>query len=152
MAFSKALKLKVKRRAHFSCCLCHTLFVEIHHIVPKAEGGADSEDNAAPLCPSCHENYGANPEKRQFIRENRDFWYGLCQQRYASDPDRLQAIEAKLGAVATKADLDRLSVHNSEAYILGDGKDDIGKPGKHLWYSLHSRRNRHMCVHITVLA
>ena len=68
MPFSEALKLSMKRRAHFSCCLCHTLGVEVHHIVPRADGGSDDEDNAAPLCPTCHETYGANPIKRKFIR------------------------------------------------------------------------------------
>jgi 5-methylcytosine-specific restriction endonuclease McrA len=53
MAFTETLKLTVKRKAHFSCCLCHSLGVEVHHIVPQAEGGPDTEDNAAPLCRRC---------------------------------------------------------------------------------------------------
>jgi len=63
--------------------------VDVHHIIPEQEGGPDTEDNAAPLCPSCHERYGANPQKRKFIREARDFWYDTCERRYASDPQRL---------------------------------------------------------------
>ncbi|MGD0105543.1 MAG: HNH endonuclease signature motif containing protein [Rhodopila sp.] len=69
MAFPERLKLAVKKRADFRCCLCHTLYVEIHHITPQQEGGPDDEDNAAPLCPTCHETYGANPEKRKFIKK-----------------------------------------------------------------------------------
>jgi hypothetical protein len=80
--------------------------VEVHHIVPQAEGGDDSEDNAAPLCPSCHETYGANPQKRKFIREARDFWYELCSERYAADPEWLQEISEKLERAATKGDLE----------------------------------------------
>jgi hypothetical protein len=49
MAFTETLKLTVKRKAHFSCCLCHSLGVEVHHIVPQAEGGPDTEDHAAPF-------------------------------------------------------------------------------------------------------
>jgi 5-methylcytosine-specific restriction endonuclease McrA len=64
MAFSEQLNLAAKKRAHFRCCLCHALYVEIHHIIPESESGPDTEDNAAPLCPSCHETYGANSEKR----------------------------------------------------------------------------------------
>lgn len=105
MAFSEALKLKVKRRAHFCCCLCHGLGVEVHHIIPQAEGGPETEDNAAPLCPSCHEAYGANPEKRKFIREARDLWYDICEKRFVSDPDRLDEIATLLSQAATKADL-----------------------------------------------
>jgi len=107
MAFSEATKLAVKRKAHFHCCLCHALSVEIHHIVPQAEGGADTEDNAAPLCPSCHETYGANPEKRKFIREARDFWYELCAKRYASDSSKLEEVANLIGDKASKADLDK---------------------------------------------
>jgi len=106
MDFSEKLKLHIKRRAHFSCCLCHALGIEVHHIVPEAEEGPDSEDNAAPLCPSCHETYGANPQKRKFIRESRDFWYEICEQRFASDLDRLDEIGNLLKEVATKKDLE----------------------------------------------
>lgn len=83
MTFSEELKRRVRRRAHFKCCLCHQLGVDIHHIVPQAECGPDTEDNAAPLCPSCHDTYGANPVKRKFIREARDLWYELCNSRFA---------------------------------------------------------------------
>lgn len=92
MAFSEQLKLRIRRMAHFQCCLCHSLGVEIHHVVPQAEGGLDSEDNAAPLCPSCHEIYGANPVKRKFVKEARDFWYEVCEKRYASDKDQLDRL------------------------------------------------------------
>jgi hypothetical protein len=104
--FSEATKLAVKRRAHFACCLCHDIGVEVHHIVPQGEGGTDEPDNAAPLCPSCHERYGANSTKRRFIREAREFWYEICSKRFASDVDRLSELEQALSGVATKADLD----------------------------------------------
>lgn len=106
MPFSEALKLTVKRKSHFICCLCRSLGIEVHHIVPEADGGKDSEDNAAPLCPSCHETYGANSQKRKFIREARDFWYEIYAKRFATDPDLLDEISEKLKHAATKADLD----------------------------------------------
>lgn len=96
MAFSEAVKIKVRKRAHFSCCLCHQLEVEVHHIIPQAFGGPDTVENAAPLCASCHARYGANPEKRKFIREVRDHWYGICDRRYMSDPDSLTEIRRLL--------------------------------------------------------
>ena len=64
--------------------MCHDLVVHIHHIVPQAEGGSDTEDNAAPLCPSCHDKFGANPQKRKLIREMRDHWYEICEERYTA--------------------------------------------------------------------
>ena len=72
VAFSASLKKRVRQKAHYRCCLCQAVLVEVHHIVPQGEGGPDEEDNAAPLCASCHEIYGANPTKRKFIREARD--------------------------------------------------------------------------------
>ena len=118
MAFLETQKLAVKKRAHFQCCLCHTLGVEIHHIIPVASGGPDSEDNAAPLCPSCHDTYGANSEKRKFIREVRDFWYELCEKKTAIHTEELKVISDKLEQVATKDDVARLSVQNT-SFVLG---------------------------------
>ena len=105
MGFSESLKGEVKRKAHFRCCLCHALGVEIHHIIPEADDGPDTEDNAAPLCPSCHETYGSNPQKRKFIREARDFWYEVCAKRFAADGDRLEEIASTVRQAATKDDL-----------------------------------------------
>jgi hypothetical protein len=92
VAFSESVKLAVRKRAHFQCCLCKSLGVEVHHIVPQSENGADTEENAVPLCPSCHETYGANPLKRKFITEARDLWYEICRERYASDNDRIERL------------------------------------------------------------
>ncbi len=97
MAFAELLKKKVRHKAHYRCCLCQAVLVEIHHIVPQADGGSDEEDNAAPLCASCHEVYGANPTKRKFIREARDWWYETCAARYAPGSDALaDVVEAVL--------------------------------------------------------
>lgn len=109
MAFSETLKLSVKRKAHFRCCLCHNLLVEVHHIVPQEEQGPDTEDNAAPLCPSCHETYGANPQRRKFIRETRELWYEICATRYASDQGRLERIEELAAQAASKQDVTELA-------------------------------------------
>lgn len=38
------------------CCICKSHHsVQVHHIVPKSDGGGDEIDNAIPLCPSCHD-------------------------------------------------------------------------------------------------
>lgn len=96
MAFTEALKTKIRRKAHLSCCLCKSIGVEVHHIIPQEEKGLDTEENAAPLCPSCHEVYGQNSQKRKFIREARDLWYEICEKRYASEADRLDEIKRLL--------------------------------------------------------
>jgi hypothetical protein len=106
MPFPESLKLSIKKKAHFQCCLCHSLGIEVHHIVPEGTGGPDTEDNAAPLCPSCHETYGANREKRKFVREARDFWYEICAERYASDKSILDRIAQQTKGIVSKQDLE----------------------------------------------
>lgn len=85
MAFSEELKKQVRRNAFYHCCICERpdLSIEVHHILSQEEGGLDIIDNAAPLCPSCHSNYGGNKEKRARIKEKRDFWYEQVLRRYS---------------------------------------------------------------------
>lgn len=102
MGFSEELKVRIRKNAHHACCLCKSLGVEIHHIVPEKDGGPDTEDNAAPLCPSCHETYGGNPEKRKFLREARDFWYEICEKRFTADNNLLKEISELLKITSSK--------------------------------------------------
>ncbi len=81
MSFSEKIKLIAKRKSSFRCCICHKPFVEIHHIIPQEDGGKDTIENAAPLCSSCHDLYGGNPEKRKIIRQMRDKWWDTMAQR-----------------------------------------------------------------------
>jgi hypothetical protein len=37
------------------CAVCNLRHgVQVHHIVPRHEGGSDDASNAIPLCPNCH--------------------------------------------------------------------------------------------------
>lgn len=83
MPFSPAVKLEVKKKADFTCCWCEERRnkVEAHHIIPESEGGPDTEENAAPLCGSCHDLYGMNPQLRKEVTERRDYWYEICAKR-----------------------------------------------------------------------
>lgn len=105
MPFPETLKLLVRRRAHFRCCVCRSVGVEIHHIVPQEESGPDTEDNAAPLCPSCHELYGANPTKRKFIREARDFWFETCASTQVTTGLTLSQLTSTFDSLASKNDI-----------------------------------------------
>ena len=73
--------------------------VDIHHIVPQAEGGPDDIDNAAPLCQNCHARFGANPQKRKQICEMRDWWYDVVKTKY---PTGDQAAVEKLNEALLK--------------------------------------------------
>ena len=130
MGFSETLKSQVKKRAHFRCCLCHAIGVEAHHIIPESEGGADTADNAAPLCPSCHETYGANPQKRKFLREARDFWYEMCERSHRLDSDQLKEISTRIGETASKEDIQQ-AVKRIEAFLSQSQSGNMGKaPGE----------------------
>ncbi len=78
MPFSDSVKLDAKRKANFRCVVCQQPWVEVHHIAPEAEHGPDTLDNAAPLCGSCHGQFGGNPELRKQLREMRDHWWARC--------------------------------------------------------------------------
>lgn len=81
MSFTEKTKLEAKRKSHFRCCVCRHSFVEVHHIIPTSRGGSDDLDNAATLCASCHDLFGGNPDKRKQIREMRDQWWELMEQK-----------------------------------------------------------------------
>jgi hypothetical protein len=49
MAFSDKLKLVVRRRAHFMCCLCQAFYVDVHHIIPEGEIGAEMGGDGAEM-------------------------------------------------------------------------------------------------------
>ena len=77
--FPEALKKRIRDRADLRCCIagCHKTDIDIHHIMPQADGGGNTEDNAAPLCAGCHRAYGGDPTKRKMVREHRDRWYKM---------------------------------------------------------------------------
>lgn len=70
-----AVKLDVLTRADGSCELCGKPapfiknsgepFLEVHHIIPLAETGPDTVENAVGLCPNCHRevHYGVDRDK-----------------------------------------------------------------------------------------
>ncbi len=42
------------------CAVCNRLHgVQVHHIVPRHQGGSDDLSNAIPLCPNCHDEVHA---------------------------------------------------------------------------------------------
>jgi len=79
--------------------------VEIHHIIPSEDDGPDTDENAAPLCPSCHETWGGNTKKRKFIREARDFWYECCDNELIRDAKLLDEVLNIIQKMPTKDDL-----------------------------------------------
>ena len=96
----------------------------MHHILPQAEGGPDSEDNAAPLCPSCHAIYGGNPELRARMREMRDAWYEACERLFTKEPEPGQVFRS-IYELFSVEELERLAIHNP-TYLLGANTTEGG--------------------------
>jgi hypothetical protein len=138
MAFSEAVKRAVRSKAHHSCCICKGVGVEVHHIIPQEEGGPDTEENAAPLCPSCHEIYGANKNKRKFIREVRDAWYEICAKRYGPG-DALDGIKRSIEELTEKVreHLDTKYARRSDEVL-----ESIDELVTKVWYNRHQLRKQ----------
>jgi hypothetical protein len=77
------------------CCVCWRrcgFRIELHHIISKAEGGADDIENAIPVCFDCHaEIESTGPRGRRFkaqeLREHKQKWLELA----AANPGALIA-------------------------------------------------------------
>lgn len=102
MAFSEKIKLDVKQRAAFRCCRCQSIGIDVHHIIQVRDEGSDEISNAAPLCQNCHDQFGANPEKRKEITQMREWWYDACEKLYSNklvDEALLKKIDDKLESI-----------------------------------------------------
>jgi len=93
MAFTEDIKKTVRQKAAYQCCRCRIFGVEVHHILPQKDGGSDMIDNAAPLCPNCHTDFGDNPDKRKIITEMRDWWYEIVEQMFGGRPGAMNLLE-----------------------------------------------------------
>jgi hypothetical protein len=121
--FSEATKKEVREKAGFQCCRCHNIGVQVHHIIPQEHGGSNDIDNAAPLCPRCHDYFGANPVKRKEIKQMRDWWYQRIEMMYPDNRQKagLEDINNKLDKVLQRQispdDLKHvLFIYNQESY------------------------------------
>ena len=80
------------------CCVCHHskgVKVEVHHIVPESQGGANEIENAITLCFDCHADAGhynpSHPRGTKFspneLRRHRDEWHAMVRQHAIRSPD-----------------------------------------------------------------
>lgn len=107
MAFSSKITKDVKEKAAFKCCRCQSIGVEVHHIISQKNGGPDTMDNAAPLCPNCHTSFGDNPIKHKEITMMRDWWYKVVENLYPTKNINytvLNDINSKLEAITDNQD------------------------------------------------
>lgn len=122
MAFPPAVAEKALLDSGRHCCLCHAFCgfnIELHHVVQRADGGADTYDNCIPLCLNCHAEIKAydphHPIGRRYtkseLRAHRDKWYakvaasgGVAINPSLAEPDRelfreIQALLPSTGSI-----------------------------------------------------
>jgi 5-methylcytosine-specific restriction endonuclease McrA len=94
MPFSPTVREEVLIRSRRSCCVCRAFAgrdVDVHHIVPQAEGGSDEIDNAIALCDRCHGEAGHYNQQhplgikysRSELRSHRDQWWSFVERNPA---------------------------------------------------------------------
>lgn len=74
--------------------------MELHHIVPKSQGGEETIENCIPLCFDCHADVGhynpKHPKGTRFsdseLRGHRDNWYEMMS-RLAVEEQKVTAPE-----------------------------------------------------------
>lgn len=105
MSFPKSVSDKALVDCGRCCCICHKFCgtkIELHHIVPKADGGLDTFENCIPLCFDCHSDMGKvdsnHPKGKSYsaieLKAHRDRWYserantGACQTSEVFDADK----------------------------------------------------------------
>lgn len=100
MAFSRELVENLLVAARRCCCICRRFCgpnIEIHHIIPLAEGGSDEEANGIPLCFDCHAAVHAagSPRSRKYsfgeLRRLRDEWFAASRQVVAAELQRTKS-------------------------------------------------------------
>jgi hypothetical protein len=61
MGFAQSTVDELLAKTGRMCAVCNRLYgVQVHHIVPRHEGGSDEPENAIPLCPNCHDEVHAS--------------------------------------------------------------------------------------------
>jgi len=87
LGVSSRTTMKILRRLKIGCSRCNwyveDVVGDLHHIIPKKEGGLDLDDNLTYLCPNCHREAGSGKIDRttfipfkQYVGEKwKDFVY-----------------------------------------------------------------------------
>ena len=132
MPFTQKIKDEAKWRSAYRCCVCHDVFVEVHHILPEADGGPSTIENAAPLCAKHHDLFGGNPEKRATIRAMRNAWWQEVKEIRAARTDFLERNPLFNVAAVENSDSALLETP-AKLYHMVQEHDDFAKTAQTLW-------------------
>ena len=96
MGFSQKVVDEAFIRCRRHCCICDEFKgqnIELHHIVPKANGGSDEFDNAIPLCFDCHAMVGSynaqHPRGRKYSENELKKLRDICYSKYGAIPQNI---------------------------------------------------------------
>lgn len=108
MGFPPQVKENLFVACQRCCCICHEFKgskMEVHHIIQKADGGEDTEENGIPLCFDCHAEAGSYNSKHpkgnkissSELRRHKEQWLESCKNRL--DPIKHSHDESKEQAI-----------------------------------------------------
>jgi hypothetical protein len=106
MPFSHSIRVRAMVDAARHCCLCHRhkgVHLEVHHIIPEAQGGPNTYENAIVLCFDCHADSGSyNPNHprgtkitQQELRKARDEWYATARIGNVQAPNEFDFLHCR---------------------------------------------------------
>lgn len=124
MPFPHLDKEEALVRSRRYCCVCHEfagLYTNVHHIIPEAQGGPNTLDNAIVLCLRCHGEAGhynprhpiGNKYSPAELRRHRDLWWERCEQ-HAGVPLSPHDLDASLQLSLNLFQLGRDQRHKDE--------------------------------------
>ncbi len=63
------LRRRVFERDGGECIICHAGATDVHHVIFRSAGGADSMENCVSLCRSCHSRYAHGEREKHWQGE-----------------------------------------------------------------------------------
>src|SRR5680860_1676468 len=91
MGFTAKIKEDILVASARHCCVCHRykgVKIEIHHIIPKEQGGEDTFENSIALCFDCHSDAGhyfaQHPKGTKFsikeLKKHKESWFSIVEK------------------------------------------------------------------------
>lgn len=149
MPFTSVIKQQVMMASARHCCVCHRykgINIEAHHIVPEADGGFNSFENAIALCFDCHSaagHYNVNhPRGTRFspqeLYRSRDLWYTTVKE--GTIPQKIEISDKVQVSYYVVRDFDILkSLMKGDFSSLNNHRNQIYLAKNHVsdeWYQI----------------
>jgi len=115
MGFNRVEVAGLLAKCHRRCCICHRfcgIKMETDHMIPQAEGGDDSIENAIPVCFDCHaEIHSYNPKHprgRMYtsdeLNKHKERWLRICADLPATTFSKSLKSDREVGPIQALVD------------------------------------------------